>query len=116
MNVTWRRLYKEEKEKNKNIPIGELYGKIYKLSGNIDCFSLWKFTDFVFLNDNDNVLVYLHYRTRDKDESGWWPYFEYDFYVVESNGLYYIQYFNVLGIVDMAKKCGEKAIPILQRS
>lgn len=110
MQIPCPELYEREKKQNEGKSIGELYHQVYKLSQHCDRYYNWKYTNFVFDVTKENILVYFHYRTYGKHEDGGYGRLEYDFYVVESKGEYYIRYFNMWDVQSKASECGKKAI------
>ena len=110
MQISSPRLYEIEKNSNKSTPIGVLYHQKYKLSGSFNRFYNLNLTNFPFENTGDNVLIYLHYRTYDNCGDLGYKRLEYDFYVVENNGSYYIQYFDMWNVQHIAATCGKTAI------
>lgn len=103
-------LYEAEKESNKGTSIGVLYHQKYKLSGNLNRFYNLNLTNFIFENTNDKILVYLNYTTYDNCGAKGYGRLEYDFYVVENSGQYYVQYFDMRDVQSIAATCGKTAI------
>lgn len=112
MQIACYELYEEEKKRNEGKHIGELYHQKYKLSEH--CIDLryhnWEYTSFVYENTEDNIIVYFNYTTQGFKASGGHGRIEYNFYIIENNGKYYIQYFDMQELESKASKCGEQAI------
>lgn len=115
MQIACYELYEEEKKRNEGKTVDELYYQVYKLSKRRNSFSNLKYTNFVFANNEDNIIAYLHYQTFDKTASGGYGKVEYDFYLVKNNGKYYLQYFNLENLYNVASSCGKNAISNLSR-
>ena len=111
MQIACYELYEKEKKENEGKPIGVLYHQVYKL-GDDPClrYHKWKYTNFIFDSTVENILVYFHYRTEGMHEDGGFGRIEYDFYVVENDGNYYIRYFDMWDVESKASECGKSAI------
>ena len=110
MQIICYDLYEKEKKENEGKSIGELYYQKYNLSNLVERFHNLNYTSFIFSNTTENIVFYLHYNTYDfitKYVSG---IIEYDFYIIENNGEYYIRYFNTKDLDEKASMCGEQAI------
>lgn len=111
MQIPCPELYEREKKQNEGKSIGELYHQVYKL-GDDPClrYRNWKYTNFIFDSTVENIFVYFHYRTEGMHEDGGFGRIEYDFYVVEKDGNYYIRYFDMWCVESKASECGKSAI------
>ena len=111
MQIACYELYEKEKKENEGKSVGVLYHQVYKLAGDpCNRYYNWKYTNFMFDCTNENILVYFHYRTYGVHEDGGHGRLEYDFYVVEKDGDYYIRYFNMWDVHSKATECGKSAI------
>ncbi len=110
MQIPCHKLYEEEKKQNEGKSIGVLYNQVYELSKHCDRYYNWKYTNFVFGNTDDNIVVYFHYKTYGQTARGGYGNIEYDFYVIENNGKYYIRYFNMYRLQSEAAEYGKQAI------
>lgn len=81
----------------------------YKLSS-VDRYIAYNYTDFAIDYEKENVLVYVNYCAFDEYFDGSFGKIHYSFYLIENDGRYYIKYFNVLGLSQIASKCAKKII------
>lgn len=110
MQIACYELYEHEKKQNEGKSIGFLYHQVYELSKHCDRYYNWKYTNFIFANTDDNIVVYFHYKTEGLTADGSHGNIEYDLYVIENNGKYYIRYFNMSHLQSEAAECGKQAI------
>lgn len=108
MQIASYESYEQEKKRNEGKYIGELYSSIYKLESEISRYKMWQYTDFAFENTNENILLCIHIKTRNK--YGDFGRFFYNFYVIEKNEEYYIRYFDLNDTYSFAEEQGKKAI------
>ena len=110
MEIASYESYEQEKKQNEGKPIGQLYYQVYKLGAIGDRYYNWKYTNYLFANTDEKVVFYFHYITQGQTARGGHGKIEYDFYVIEDNGEYYIRYFDMRGLKDKASECGKQAI------
>ena len=110
MQIACYKLYEIEKKQNEGKSIGELYHQVYKLSQRIGRYDYLKYTSFVFDTNKDNIVFYLHYKTYGATVNSYKARIEYDFYIIENNGEYYIRYFDMEDLYDKASESGVHSI------
>ncbi len=109
MAIALPELYEREKAENKGKNIHWLYDEKYELGYEREILKHLNYTHS-FFSEKDNFIVCLYYSSFCIAKDRRAERIEYNFYIIENNGKYYLRYFNITDAYAKAKEFGTNAI------